>query len=63
MPTTDDGLTGTILVCDGCGRSRRTSATGRIAWDLLWLQADQAGWSGSDRPLGPHYCTVCMGND
>lgn len=59
MPITDDGITGTILVCDGCGRSRRTSSTGPIAWDLLWLQANVAGWAGSDRALGPHYCTVC----
>ncbi|WP_143035917.1 hypothetical protein [Lentzea fradiae] len=59
MPITDDGSTGTILVCDGCGRSRRTSSTGPIAWDLLWMQANVAGWGGSDRALGPHYCTVC----
>lgn len=60
MPTTEQGATGTVLVCDGCGRSRRTTDSHKFAWDLLWLQASQAGWKGSDRPLGPHYCTICV---
>ncbi|MFD5825297.1 hypothetical protein [Lentzea sp. NPDC060358] len=61
MPLTGDGVQGTVLVCDGCGRSRRTTATGLFAWDLLWLQAAQAGWTGLDRRLGPHLCTICAG--
>ncbi len=63
MPTTENGTAVTILVCDGCGRSRRIGSTNVFAWDLLWLQADQAGWTGSGRPLGPHYCTFCAGNE
>jgi hypothetical protein len=63
MPTTDEGVAGTILVCDGCGRSRRISSTGPIAWELLWLQAGIAGWTGSHRALGPHYCSICVGNE
>ncbi|SDG65947.1 hypothetical protein SAMN05216553_110103 [Lentzea fradiae] len=63
MLTTDDGWTGTVLVCDGCGRTRRTSATGMFAWDLLWEQADHAGWTGSGRPPGPHHCGTCASSE
>ena len=49
----------TVLVCDGCGRSRRIDDTGLAAWGLLWLQAAKVGWRGSDRAFGPHYCTHC----
>ncbi|GLZ28046.1 hypothetical protein Lesp02_02360 [Lentzea sp. NBRC 105346] len=59
MPSASDTAE-TVLVCDGCGRSRRID-DGPSAWGLLWMQATKDGWKGSDRALGPHYCTVCVG--
>ena len=49
----------TVLVCDACGRSRTVDDTGSVAWALLWLRATKAGWTGSDRAFGPHYCGLC----
>jgi hypothetical protein len=49
-----------VLVCDACGRTRRIDDIGPGAWGLLWLQATKAGWRGSDRAFGPHYCVLCI---
>ncbi|SDD39008.1 hypothetical protein [Actinokineospora iranica] len=55
----DSGTPALVLICDGCGRSRRGERARPEAWLLLWSQAGGAGWRGRDRAIGPHFCPLC----
>lgn len=52
------GAAALLLICDDCGRGYGGDS-GREEWVVLWHRAVADGWTGRDRPIGPHRCHSC----
>jgi hypothetical protein len=51
-----------VLVCDRCGTAERSVGLDVRDFGILWKTVRLHGWQGSPRPIGPHYCPLCLGN-
>jgi hypothetical protein len=56
-PSGDPVLT---LVCDRCGEALHAVGPPIPEFGMVWGAAEHLGWTGPNRPIGPHYCRECL---